>query len=191
MALALVVAVLSVIVVGLLRRFSEALERVEQRLTAAASIPETGLQRGQRVPSFTVRTAADVLVQLPMDGPLLSVLVLLEPGCVPCDSLAAELDQGGWLVGDVPLFVVLPDGPASRAMAPNTSGAHIVYQAERAASKAFEVNVSPVAFAVDSAGVIVDNIVPDGTGALLELAAHPTTHRSHSSAKARSSTSIL
>lgn len=109
------------------------------------------------------------MLRLPADqhGPF--VLLLVEPGCRACEELAAELSAHPWDMADVPLVMVLPaEDPQSPVLA--AAGRQVVWQSGGAAAAALGVAVSPVAFAVDAAGLVAGRGIPGGMEDLVGLA---------------------
>lgn len=168
--LSALVLALAVIVLGLLRRFSEALERVEQA-AGHGGAHELGLRPGQQMTPVQVHTADGHEVALPVPDAPRTVVVLLEPDCAPCGTVMGQLLESGWPPSAPPLYVVLPDHPDSRVFAAGHSpGVGVGYQRDRLVSSAFGTNVSPVAYVVDGSGRVLAADVPAGVASLVELA---------------------
>lgn len=166
--LAVLVLTLTVIVLGMLRRFSVAVEGLANAADAETG-PLLGLRPGARVRSFTVDSIERGALLLPQGAPAeVSVLLLVDSDCAPCATLLDTLRADGWGV-DIPLLVVLPDDPDARRAAP-VPGAHMFYQRDRVAFDAFGANATPLAFAVDRRGIIHGRAVPEGMASLRELA---------------------
>lgn len=177
LALAVLVAVLAVVVFGLLTRLSKALEHIEQ--TTVGGGPNLGTPPGADLPSFDVRAGDGRVLRLPADqaGPF--VLLLIEPGCPPCEQVAAEVSARGWDLPEVALLTVLPaEDPQSVELAA-AAGPQVVYQSGGAASAAVGATVSPIAFAVNEAGVVIERIIPSGMEDLVGLALQARGDRGH------------
>lgn len=176
LVLAAMVLALGIIVLGLLRRFSEALERVESRGPAVLG-PSMGLPAGSHVPPITLLTATGERVRLfdPAAGHDPFVVLLLEPECIACKGLLADLDSDGWSDQQIALLVVLPDDPESRKIELPDSGARILYQIDRGASAGLDTNSTPLAFVLDPPGVVLGSTIPEDLPSLAAFATRSQT----------------
>lgn len=180
-ALATLVLVLGVVVLGLLRRVGAALDRVEQLYDVGS--PVLGLRAGARVSAFEVSGSDGSRRVLPSDGPGEVFLVLLVGmDCEACTVLLDQLRREQWRAA-VPLLVVLPESDRPAAPTLSASGVHVVFQEGTAASRAFETNVTPIVYALTSRGVVVERLIPSDVQSLRDLAAEavpsglpPATH---------------
>jgi thiol-disulfide isomerase/thioredoxin len=158
-ALSTLVGLIVVVLLGFLRRASAVLEEAEARLSAFTTHATLGgAAPGTQVPEFTLEDAYGGSVS---SAELLSsgaVVLFMESGCGPCRSLAASLSSRAY-EAEVPLYVILDDSPEGRRF-PVPPATAVLYQAGRAASRAFASVSTPQAFAVDAQGVVLDLIVP-------------------------------
>lgn len=155
------------VLIGVLRRVSVTLERAEELLSSAASgMVLEGLPPRSPLPTFEATTAeGDPFADADVRGSP-AIFLFLDPGCGPCEALARELRASD----DVPvatIYVVLERsaeptfdlGPAPR----------VLYQENRAVSRAFRSSVTPNAIAIDSRGVVVARSIPNSLEELTEL----------------------
>lgn len=187
-ALCVLVFVLAVIVLGLLRRVSAALERAEQDYDTGG--PVLGLRPGARIAAFEVTTATGQRMRLPAEAPDdVFVVLLLELDCEACVNLLDEMGRHPWPPDAGPLLLVLPEVDRERASTLGLDGVQLLYQSDLTASNAFDTNVSPIAYAVSAEGTILDRLIPSDVQSLRVLAAdaspdrprhpHPTVHSHH------------
>jgi hypothetical protein len=158
-------------VLGLLRRVTTVLEAAEAAVAGALDVPRAeGAAPGTRIPPFEVTTDGGRSVEsteLLREG---GVLVLMEAGCEPCRQLARELDGVGERIDGVPLHVVVEDTPAGREL-PLPPGLSVLYQRDGAVSQAFGSRATPLAFALDPTGTVLERTIPGTRRHLRELAA--------------------
>lgn len=150
--------VLALLVVGLLRRVETVLARAEAGGPAPG--PSEGLDPGSPVAPFTLERAgeavsdSDIWRETPM-----SAVVFVEPGCAPCESLMRQMDSDEWSSA-VPITLVLPESAKQSASLPNESSVRTSFQHGHDVSRAFSANVTPLAFLVNSDGIVVDRLIP-------------------------------
>jgi len=158
-ALAAVVALLVVVVLGFLRRATVLLEEAEARLaTFTTHVTTGGAPPGTLIPDFTVEGAGGEVVtsaELFESG---GVVLFMSSGCDPCRSLAATLSSQAYRA-EVQLYVILDDSPEGRRF-PAPPAMAVLFQLDRAASRAFSSVTTPQAFAVGAAGIVLDLLVP-------------------------------
>jgi hypothetical protein len=163
-ALWFLVVLLALAVIGMIRRTVAVLERAEQRLGAEYS----GVPLLSVIPSFEVLddntgevvSSADLL-----QGP--TILMFMEAGCDPCRQLAAELAEAELL--ELPLIIVAGEQGLGQRFALPPS-ALIVRQKGHEVARLFQSAMTPNAFVVDEAGVVLDRVVPGSVTDLQLLA---------------------
>jgi hypothetical protein len=163
-----VVVVLCVATLGLLRRITPILERAEGVLSDAVNgAARFGIPQGQPIPRFTAKdlSGRSVSHQRIFGSPV--VLLFMEPGCAPCESLAAEIAATGPSVEFGDLILVVPDSSESRRLTADYPS--VLFQADAEVSSAFETTITPNAFAVNAQGMIVAREVPDSIDAVRRL----------------------
>lgn len=162
-AISLVTAFL---VLGLMRRISNVLEGVEQRLRGQA--PHGGLPIGSAVAYFEARGEDGQIItseQLMSRG---NVYLFLSEGCSPCEELARELQAAPDLTTQWPLAVVF-DTPRDVQVARPSPGNLTLFDSSRSVFRAFDIDATPFAVAVDGTGTVIGNSVPNSIGTLKEL----------------------
>lgn len=159
-----VVLLLGFTVVGVLRRISGVLERVERGISQ--DIPGAPLlsvvQPFEVIDEAGVAIRSDELIQEPR------ILLFMERGCEPCRSLAIELGTAGTGNLAVPLLVIAgEDGLGARFPLP--PDVPVLRQRKREVAEPFESSVTPHAFVVDHGHVVLDRAVPGSIADLEEL----------------------
>lgn len=169
-ALWVVVIFLAVTLLGWLRRTSLVLEQAEARLAAAPlGMTFGGAPPGTQIPPFEVAdehgapVSSAELLRTP------SVVLFMSSGCEACHHVASELDGLDGRVGGIPLHLLIEDSEAARRF-PFPPRAPVLFQAEQAASKAFQNVTTPQAFGVDASGRVIDVVIPGSRDDLLRLA---------------------
>ena len=148
-ALAALVVVLGLVLLGLVRRIAEVLEEAESRLRSQPQIMDLGgLAPGTRVPPFDLSDAQGAIVSFAELGGEPFIAAILSPGCAPCKTLAEELGGAGDADLGASLVVITEDSAEGRAL-PLPSGLRVLYQRDEAASHALETKAYPFAFALD------------------------------------------
>jgi hypothetical protein len=149
----LAVVVLAVLVIGLMRQVTSALEQA-----AATARPETpeSLVLGPRVGSaLTPFTATDTSGET-IDEQWLrgepALLLFLHSGCVPCQQIAGDMGQADLDAMPGRLIIVTdPDGPRALGL---PSSLHTLVESARQVSDALMIKATPYAVAVDPDGVV-------------------------------------
>lgn len=165
LALWLVVSLLALVVLGQLRSLST------HFLVGSVgpSVPQDfgGLPIGAQVPDFAV---VDAEGQVPAWADLMnaSVVVLIEPGCDPCQDFIGQVQGVGRYVEGVSLFLITDDTREGRELG-LPQGANVLYQKDRSAARAFLNIASPQAFAI-AMGQVVDKAIPKDLSDLYRLA---------------------
>jgi len=165
-ALWVVVTLLALVVLGQLRSISTHLFPGG----AGPSLPQDfgGLPVGTLVPDFA---AVDALGRTPSQADMMkaSVLVLIEPGCEPCEDFIGEVQRIGRYVNGVSLFLITDDTREGRKLGLPV-GANVLYQKDRSVSRALLNIATPQAFAI-AMGRVVDKTIPRDVSDLYRLAA--------------------
>lgn len=177
LALCLLALILTVLVLGFLRRVEHLLDLRARSVDDLAPPIRMGLSSGMRVGPFRCVDAngndfgrADLVATSP------SVVVFLEPGCPACGRISTELVSSAPWAPATPLVAILPDEPGAHAMRVEDSGAKTVYQDGRA-SDAFDTAISPVAFVVGDDARVGDRVIPRSARDLVALAIEVDTTR--------------
>lgn len=164
--------VLSLLVLGLIRRLVPTLESIEARLTDPYFVEAwQGLQLGDRVADFA---AVDQAGQLHSSAELLAqpiVVALLEGDCAPCEQVASDLNSVVAHDSEVPIYIVVDEGDG---LASRLSGAHanVLLDRKGSVSRAFRSSITPQAFGLDRTGTIVARVVPQSGDGVVRLAAY-------------------
>jgi len=149
-ALAVAVALLAMMMLGLTRRVLEVLERVEGFLTPLVSgeeLDRDGLRDGDQAPLLP-RHAGAALARQPSAGDL---VVFLEVGCEPCRVLAADVARRRFNPTPYRAVVVI-DHPEEMVAMP--SNWVVLSDLRQELTRAWRVSGTPIAFAVDQTGTI-------------------------------------
>lgn len=155
----------AVVLLGLLRRTTVALEAAGAQL-AALKPPSAvgGLAEGARAPSLRLDTGRGVLdVRDLLGAPVLYLLSSEE--CAPCRALADELRSAPPIAGATVVVVTDPGTAVDRYPVEVL----VAYQRHGEISTAFASNGTPHAVLVDEAGAIVANAVPRTVADLRQL----------------------
>jgi thiol-disulfide isomerase/thioredoxin len=161
--------VVTLVVVGTLRRISPLLERAEAVVRGAGGrIAPSGLSPGARVPAFIARYPNGQLVSASDFAEQPVVYLFMQEGCGPCRALAGQLASHPTPL-EVPLLIVT-DEEADTKKSEIPRWAHVLLEHEGAVSKAFQSNAYPQAFAVNAAGLVAGTLIPGDVKDLRELA---------------------
>lgn len=185
--LALLVLILTLLVIGLLRRATPVLERAERLLAAGGSAGALeGLPVGALVDSFVVDAADRQVPSTDVLTSPLSTVLFLSTHCEPCQRLSAEMAGRHWDNPSAPLVVVQSVDRGSDPL-PVVADAVMYTQGEsQPVSAAFGTNISPHAFVVESNGTVVAKVVPESLTQLWQVAAQAAdVHRNAGSAQRR------
>lgn len=162
------VIVLTLVVLGILRRISAVLEEAEHVIRSNREL-DAGVPPGAPVGSFVARNAnGDIVTDADLRGRP-SVVAFLEAGCEPCKVVASELSRLDRPPTSVPVIIVTDDTVESRSM---TVGAYVtvLYDQDGSVSRAFRNAVYPFGFALDEAGVVVEKAIATSVEAIHRLA---------------------
>lgn len=162
-ALAVVSVVTTVLVLGLLRRFTVVLHDVEYQLVSRDRLG--GVSVGGALPSFEVTSQLGLTVSSSelVDGP--GIMLLISQDCAPCESLVDELADLGRSPTQAPLVAIgqYLDSSASRAL----SGIDLFLDVT--AFERMNISATPFAMAFDSRGIVLGRTVPNSAESLREL----------------------
>jgi peroxiredoxin len=167
-ALALLVALLTVLVLGLIRRSALLIERVEARLAHADDTEIGGLATGEVVPGFSARTVdGEVVTNHDLDGSL-SIVLFLSASCVACRKLNDDLVSGSAPQLGARLVVVTDDPHQARAFA-EASHVEVLLRGDGAVARAFESFATPQAFVLDESRRVLASGTPNEWEQLRQL----------------------
>jgi hypothetical protein len=159
----LFVVLLGLGVVGVMRRIAGVLERAEHLLSTGFE----GASLLTAIPPFDVvddagrRVASEELIR----GT--TIVVFMDAGCRPCRALATELD--GSKIDRLPLIVIAGDEGLGEAfgLPPDVP---VFRQRAGEVSKLFRSVVTPHAFVIDEARVVLDRGIPQSVADLERMA---------------------
>lgn len=167
----LAVAIMIVIVLGVLRQVTSALERLspEHSYSYHGALPGESLMGGEPVPHFaSVDTAG-----LPVNDQGLrgrpALLLFVHQGCAPCEDLVREMHRSDLsrLAGQL---VIVTDSRGSRDLG-IPAGLRTVAEAASEISGPLTITGWPFAVALDPAGLVRATGVPNTVAQLEDLAA--------------------
>ena len=159
---------LAVVVLGILRQVTPALERAAT-LLAGLGPGHEGPSVGEQVPEFAARDTDGELVS---DQELRSrpyVLLFLSSGCGPCQQLAGEIRRAD--LGALPsqlIIVTTPDAPQALGL---PAGLRVVTESSNEITGPLNIQGLPFAVAVDPGGTVRAADVPSTVKHLDNLAA--------------------
>lgn len=168
-----VVVIEAMILVGLMRRGTGAIEAVEQMLSASRlGLMVGGAPAGTSLPTFEVSlpTEDEVVRSDELFG-VPSVVLFVSEGCEPCSGLISQLnppDGAADAFADTSL-IVIADSVTVASELRQARTMRIFIQNDGAASRAFQNVATPQAFAVDAGGTVVSSIVPGSYKDLVQL----------------------
>lgn len=168
-ALAVAVLFTILVLVGLLRRVTGALEQVEMRLADAPALPAVaGVTPGSVIPPFAVtdETGAVVTSSDLIRDP--SIVLLVAPDCSSCKYLAREVDGAGESVDGLPLFVLVQSSEREGDL--TFRAGRTLYDGQLEAARAFQTAATPIAFVLDRGGFVLDRTIPNSLDDLRVLA---------------------
>jgi len=167
--LAVCVALLTVVMLGTLRRISGVLEQTEARLREApiASPGPGGLEPGSPLPAFSVRRfyggwlTDDDIRGVP------AIVVFISSTCPACSGLIRDLRRGADAL-PLPVYIVADNDDEVQALG-LTNVANVLIQPKHELAIAFRTSTTPHAFAIDRSGTIVATSTPNALNQLREL----------------------
>lgn len=172
-ALAVVVVLLGVVVLGLLRQLAPLIEQSQELLsTSARRLTIGGLPPGSTLPAFSADDVRGARITEEDLHAGTTVVLFLQDGCAACADLVDRLETG-----DVPdvgarLVVVSSSVEAGQRLA-HSDEVTVVVDTERSAARAFESVVSPQAFVLDKDGRVLASATPndwDGLSSVVNAA---------------------
>lgn len=167
-ALAMLVVLLTVLVLGLIRRSALLIERVEARLAHADDTAIPGLATGEVVPGFSARSVdGELVTNHDLDGSL-SIVLFLSASCVACQKLNDDLVSGSAPQVGARLIVVTDDPHQARAFA-ETSHVEVLLRGDGAVARAFESSATPQAFVIDESRRVLASGTPNDWQQLRQL----------------------
>lgn len=170
-ALTVLVVLLTVVVLGLLRRLGAVIEQAQSVLAASARrLMIGGLPPGSTVRPFAADdTRGSAFTELDLRG-VTNVVLFLDDGCTACDRLVERLEAGHVPDVGAGLVVVSSTFEGGQRLASSVD-VTVVVDSERSAARAFESVVSPQAFVVDEHGRVLANGTPTDWGDLVSIVA--------------------
>lgn len=160
MMLWLLVIVLSVIVLGLLRRVAPLLVQLDYSLRRfGPDLEVRGLSAGEKVPTFEILDNKGKRVRLGDSLLLPAVFLFVDSGCEPCQQLTKELEEQASVFIGTRLYVVAENSSGYERL--QNRGLTVLEQDRGQASIAFQQTAFPQAFAVDGERQIVASAVTD------------------------------
>jgi len=142
--LAIAVVLLTIVVLGLVQRIGQVLQRVEALLTN-----NSGVQNPINMLVPTGIPAPDVPDAPGAHGKL---VLFLEAGCEACQVLVADLNRKRLSTEAVSLIAVVDDPDSPIASLPRSW--RVVHDRDRLVAQAWKVSATPVSYAVDPTGII-------------------------------------
>lgn len=167
--LTLCVVLLSLVLLGTLRRITGVLEQSEARLreSGISGPGPGGLEPGSRLPSFSIRRyRGGWLTDSDIRGDP-ALIVLISAACPACSGLVRDLRREAERL-PIAVYVAAENDDEVHSLGlqdvPN-----VVVQPRRELSIAFETSTTPHAFAIDRRGTIVATSTPNTLDQLREL----------------------
>lgn len=166
-ALWVLVLLLTFLVLGTLRRVAAVLEQV-----VPAEAPVLGAAPTTVVSPFEVYDELGALVtwEEVLVEPA-TILLFIEPGCLPCLRLLEQLDGVGERLEGVPFHMVTSDSPEAREL-PVPQELTVLYQRDGDVTRAFSNRATPQAYAVGNDRVVLDRRLPAEVSDLREMASY-------------------
>lgn len=167
--LAVTVLGVGVLALGMLRRLIPVVERSQEVLAAVArTMTVGGLPIGTAIPSFKVRDVRGNWITTNDLRGSPAVILFIDSSCDACDTLLAELRQGGDQIEDSHLMIVVSDRRDAAGLS-NTAGVTVVVDEERSLAGAFRSVVIPHAFSIDEHGIVLASGTPNDSEDLRRL----------------------
>jgi hypothetical protein len=172
-ALWILVLLIAFLLLGFLRRMTELLAAVQTRLNDPLFFEGLqGLMPGTVLPHFEARDERGVLVNsdaLELPG----ILLLVDPGCEPCERLVAEIADSTHAFPGIQLYLITADSQPGREINLG-AGTVTLYQRDGGVSRALRSSLTPQAFGVDRRRVVVGRQIPQSIVDLGQLARRVT-----------------
>lgn len=165
----LVLVLVVVVLLGLLRRVSEVLERS----VAAVSVDDlaVGAPLLSVIRPFDLTDDDGSRYRFPdlLHGETL--ILFIGRDCPACEMLLEQMTDVGATVDGMPLFLIL-DADEHRSHVGVSAALRVLYQRAAEATEAFNNRATPQAYVVDQAGVVLERRVPGSLAHLREMAMH-------------------
>src|SRR5207247_1794831 len=134
--------------------------RFGNRSLARSRINRDGLKVGTLAPSFRLpRLDGGELVLEELRGKRV-LLVFSDPHCGPCAALALELERFHWTHPEVELVMISRGEPKENRAKVKKHGLSfpVLLQRQREISRLYAMFATPMAYLIDEAGVIAQNV---------------------------------
>lgn len=175
-ALAVVVALLALLQLGLMRRVLRVLEQIAEAQTEFLP-QDRALAAGAVMLEAWATDAKDQRVnvtELSRGDPI--IILLTSADCEPCHHLLNQLAESGW--SEQVQLVVVIDAPSSVESSLRDQGLVILHDSQDASvERALQSNVFPRAFAVQHARVSAPSVIPGSARDLAVLAQNASASR--------------
>lgn len=166
----IVTALLTVIVLGLLRRLDATLMEMASRLGKPVAGALDVLPVGAQVPQFDAVDESGRQVHSALDMSTDPAIWLLIGGsCKECDDLIGQMVRHPNLSSDIPLVLVGDDTVQERERLGGVAATKL-FQRHSTVRRAFSCNVTPFAFALDDRGRVAASDIINRVEHLYELA---------------------
>lgn len=153
-ALWLLVLMLAFLVLGTLRRAGaviESAEFVQESRTASLGVsPMTVIEPFEVYDREGVSLSSSQLLTAPS-----TILLFVQPGCAPCESLLSQLSSANSYIGNIPLLLLAPE--ASEAWVVGLpKDLELLFDKDSSATLAFSNRATPQAYAVGKDRFVLD-----------------------------------
>lgn len=165
----ILLTVVAVVVLGALRRAAYVLERVESQLGVAASSSVVGAPIGTGIADHELREQSGSVVRFTELLGMPAVYLFMNASCRPCHDLVSELDHVRDVVDGTQLRLVVNGGVDDARQLQLPAWAHVLVDADGAATRAFHNPATPQAFALDERGIVVDSLAPSSAQSFKRL----------------------
>lgn len=170
-ALWVLLALVAFIVLGLVRRTTSILERLESQIRQPGMLVG-GPPTGSSLPAFEAMDATGSAVRSSDLAGEPSIWLLMTSECEPCQRLASELrGRDGHLTGGR-LVIATDDSPVALGVPP---GIMVLQPLDDSISTVFGTAFTPYAFSTDARGIVRETMIPQ-TVEELELLASRLAH---------------
>lgn len=166
-ALWIAVIGLAVVILGVMRQLTPALERAAGQ--GGLSLSAQGPPIGSELPSFAARTADGQVIDDTQLRGKPTLLLFLSPGCGPCQGLSQEMSRKDLGVLEDEILVVTAEEGLSELGLP--ASVPVITELSREVSDVMEITSTPFALAVDPAGVVRAKRIPNTVRDLRSIAA--------------------
>ncbi|HEX6700464.1 MAG TPA: hypothetical protein VF101_07005 [Gaiellaceae bacterium] len=149
-------ALLTVTVIGLMRRVIPILEQLEGQTDAQ---PGFGLTVGSVVEPFELYTRRGERIEWDDFVERPTIILLVAAGCQPCRELPSKLHDVDNDIAGVPFLVVANDAADETARELERRW-RVLYEKDDAATHAFKNQATPQAYFVDQSGLVLARAIP-------------------------------